>query len=200
MSGILMYDPCIGAYDPQDDMWTLDFIRQNNNILNFNDSFIADLEALDESCGFRQFKEEYMKFPPAGVQPPLEANDGKCATWNAAYLAAYVRTSALRDSKPDTQPFQQAQNPCFNVYLPSLVTCPLLSDPLGYPTDLQLSYPGLPVYFNRTDVKKAMHAPMDVEWLECAPHDVFKKGVDSSLDPIQYVLPKILEATSRVLV
>ena len=53
-------------------------------------------------------------------------------------------------------------------------TCPLLSDPLGYPTDLQLSYPGLPVYFNRTDVKKAMHAPMDVDWLECAPKPVFK--------------------------
>ena len=41
---------------------------------------------------------------------------------------------------------------------------------------------------------------MDVEWLECAPHDVFKKGVDSSLDPIQYVLPRVLEATNRVLV
>lgn len=84
--------------------------------------------------------------------------------------------------------------------------CPLLADPLGYPTDLQYSYPGLPVYFNRSDVKEAMHAPMDVEWLECSPDPVFvgdggPEGYDdTSPDPIQGVLPRVLEATKRVLI
>lgn len=180
LGGILVYDPCIGAYDPQDDMYMLDFAVQNNNILGYNQSFLDHLAELDQECGFAEFKEQYMQYPPSGVQPPLEANEGKCGSWNLAYEAAY------------------AVNPCFNVYFP-VYPCPLQSDPLGYPTDLQYSYPGLPIYFDRSDVKEAMHAP-NISWLECAPHDVFKKGIDSSLDPIQYVLPKVIEATGRVLV
>ena len=180
-------------------MYTLPFIEQNNNVLNYNKSFLNKMAELDEECGFADFREQYMHFPPAGQQPPLATPEGNCTLWSDAYYAAY------------------APNPCFNVYELGL-QCPLLSDPLGYPTDLQYSYPGLPVYFNRTDVKEAMHAPMDVEWLECAPHQVFVgKGSgpysdaapgsggpegygDTSPDPIQYVLPRVLEKTNRVLV
>ena len=77
--------------------------------------------------------------------------------------------------------------------------------PLGYSTDLQYAYPGLPIYFNRTDVKQAMHAPMDVERLECkGPVFVGESGPedegDSSADQIQHALPKMMEKTNRVLV
>lgn len=193
LGGALMYDPCIGAFDVQDDMVTLPFVEANNNILNYNESWLADLAALDESCGYADFREQYLVYPPSGVQPPLPESTGDCAVWNSAYYAAY------------------ATNPCFNVYQPTF-SCPLLADPLGYPTDLQYTYPGLPIYFDRADVKKAMHAP-DIQWLECAANDVLvAKGPggiatggpegygDDSLDPIQYVLPKVIEATNRVLV
>lgn len=73
------------------------------------------------------------------------------------------------------------------------------SDPLGYPTNLAYSYPALtPLYFDREDVKIAMHAPLDVQWSECSG-PVFVDD-DYSLDPIQHVLPKVIEATNRVLV
>ena len=165
-------------------MNTLPFIEQNNNVLGYNQSFLDDMAKADEDCGFADFREKYIVFPPSGMQPPLSESKDKCALWTEAYYAAY------------------APNPCFNVYELGL-QCPLLSDPLGYPTDLQFSYPGLPVYFNRTDVKKAMHAPMDVDWLECAPHDVLVgKGPygDNNIDPIQKVLPRVVESTNRVLV
>lgn len=51
-----------------------------------------------------------------------------------------------------------------------------------------------------------MHAPMDVKWSECAAKPVFKGSAgpeqrgDTSLDPIQYVLPRVIEATNRVLI
>ena len=194
-----MYDPCIGAFDAQNDIQVLPFIEQNNNVLNYNQSFIEYLTDLDEECGWKKYREDYMHYPPSGMQPPLKEPTGKCALWSDAYFAAY------------------AMNPCFNVYEIGL-QCPLLSDPLGYPTDLQYQYPGLSnVYFNRTDVKKAMHAPMDVDWLECAANPVFlgKGGGiyndespgsggpegygDTSPDPIQGVLPRVIEATNRVL-
>jgi carboxypeptidase D len=98
-----------------------------------------------------------------------------------------------------------APNPCFNVY--SIAgQCPLPSDPLGYPTGLQYSYAGQPIYFNRTDVKKAMNAPLDVEWLECKGPVFVEPGTgpenegDTSPDPIQSVLPRVIEATNRVLI
>lgn len=194
LGGALMYDPCIGAFDVQDDMTTYPFVLENNNVLGYNDSYLEQMAALDESCGYAKFREDYLVFPPSGTQPPLPESTGECALWNSAYYAAY------------------ATNPCFNVYQLGLI-CPLLSDPLGYPTDLQYTYPGLPVYFNRTDVKQAMHAPMDVDWLECAAHLVLVAngtgGVgtggpegygDTSPDPIQCVLPRVIEATNRVLV
>lgn len=96
-----------------------------------------------------------------------------------------------------------APNPCFNVYQVS-GSCPILSDPLGFPTDIIYSPPGLPVYFDRADVKKAMHAP-NITWSECSGPVFIGEGGpedegDSSADPIQSVLPRIIEATGRVLV
>jgi carboxypeptidase D len=190
LSGALTYDPCIGSYVyAQQQAPIVPFVKANNNVLGLNSSFLGQLEKLDESCGYADFREKYLAFPPAGVQPPTYFNttsDAACDLWDMTYYAAY------------------APNPCFNVYEIG-PQCALLSDPLGYPTDLQYSYPGLPVYFNRSDVKKAMHAPADVEWLECkGPVFVGDGGPqdegDTSPDPIQSVLPRVIEATNRVLV
>jgi carboxypeptidase D len=53
-------------------------------------------------CGYADYLAQYMKFPPAGVQPSLDGmynqSSDSCDVWNLAYEAAY-------------QP-----NPCFNVY------------------------------------------------------------------------------------
>lgn len=69
--------------------------------------------------------------------------------------------------------------------------------------------PNLAVYWNRPDVKAAIHAP-NKTWHDCSPKPVFvgsqthpfgpEQEDDSSPDPIQHVLPQVIEATSRVLV
>lgn len=190
LSGALMYDPCIGEYVwAQQQAVAYPFIKEHNSVMGFNQSFMNKIAELDQSCGYAEFREQYMAFPPSGVQPHKYFNstsDAGCDIWNTGYYEAYH------------------PNPCFNVYEIGL-QCPLLSDPLGYPTDLQYSYPGLPVYFNRSDVKAAIHAPMDVEWIECKGPVFLGEGGpqnegDLSKDPIQYVLPKIIEKTNRVLV
>ena len=189
VSGILVYDPCIGSYAYQNDITVYPFVEQNNNVLNFNKTFLHTLGDLDKTCGFASYREQYMSFPPNGSQPPLYENctaKPECCTWNSMYEAAY------------------GPNPCFNVYEIGL-QCPLLGDVLGFPTDLQFSYPSQPVYFNRSDVKKAMHAP-DIDWAECAPNPVFigdggpEDEGDLSADPIQKVLPRVIEATNRTLI
>ncbi len=62
------------------------------------------------------------------------------------------------------------------------------------------------LYFDRADVKEALHAP-SITWKECTANSVFVGTNewsisigDSSPDPIQSVLPKVIEHTQRVLI
>jgi len=174
-------------------VYIVPFIEQNNNVLNYNASYLTTMAQMDERCGYAQYRREYMQFPPSNVQPPHypdNTTSADCGLWNSAYNNAY------------------GPNPCFSVYEIGQ-QCPLLSDPIGYPTDLEVISPGLPVYFNRTDVKKAMHAPLDANWAECSSEPVLvadggyggpEQLGDTSPDPIQRVLPRVIEATNRVLV
>lgn len=84
--------------------------------------------------------------------------------------------------------------------------CPLLWDVLGAVTQLDYTPEGANIYFDRTDVKMAIHAPLNVTWGECngRPFVGGDSGPetegDTSADPIQHVLPQVIEATNRVLV
>lgn len=185
-----MYAPIIGSYIySQQQAVIAPFVKENNNILGLNESFLCQLEKLDKSCGYKDFRDTYLKFPPPSIQPEKYFNtssDAECDLWHMAYFASY------------------APNPCFNVYLITQGNCPLLSDPIGLPSDLAYSYTGLPIYFNRTDVKEAIHAP-DMNWFEChGPIFVGtggpEGGGDLSIDAIQSVLPRVIEATNRVLI
>lgn len=53
-----------------------------------------------------------------------------------------------------------------------------------------------PIYFDRQDVKKAIHAPLDQTWFECSDIDVFPDG-DASLPPTFTVLPGVIEQSVR---
>jgi len=192
LSGALTYDPCIGSCDyVQGEVPTLPFVQQNKNVFGLNDTFMAQIEELDKKCGYAEYRDKWMHFPPAGQQPPTFFNyssdaDLACDIFDIVINAGY------------------AVNPCSNVYEITTM-CPIPADVLGFPTDIAYSYRGQPIYFNRTDVKKAMHAPLDINWAECSgPVFVGDGGPmqegDLSLDPIQHVLPQVIEATNRVLV
>jgi carboxypeptidase D len=51
-------------------------------------------------------------------------------------------------------------------------------------------------YFDRNDVKEAIHAPTDVNWVECTDTNVFPNG-DASLPPAFTVLPNVIEKSKR---
>ncbi|WVQ72894.1 hypothetical protein IAR50_002455 [Cryptococcus sp. DSM 104548] len=192
LSGALVYDPCIGEFDyVQEEIPTYPFVEANNNLFNFNASVMAELKGLHESCGYKQYIDDYLVFPPKGQQPHLFFNYSDPAN-QTCDLLDIVNDLALQI------------NPCFDIYEINLM-CPIAWDVLGFPTELTYA-PG-PVYFNRSDVKAAIHAPDYVDWANCATEPVFVGGDegpqmegDTSLDPIQYVLPKVIEATNRVLV
>lgn len=153
---------------------------------------LADLKDADEKCGYAALREKYLQFPPPGHQPAKVYKAGKninCALFDLAYEALLQK------------------NPCFNIYSIN-EQCPLLWDVLGFPTALTYLPSGATIYFDRTDVKKAIHAPESVDWSICGEHEVFVSKApgtepgyhDPAPDPIQHVLPQVIEATNRVLV
>lgn len=56
-----------------------------------------------------------------------------------------------------------------------------------------------PLYFDREDVKKAIHAPVSVDWTECSNINVFPDG-DGSLPPAFSVLPNVIEKSNRTVI
>jgi carboxypeptidase D len=186
-----VYDPCIGQFDyVQEEAPTVPFVLENANLFNFNESFLAELESLHESCGYKAFIDEYLVFPAKNVQPPKFFNyttEAACDVFDMVFSEAFN------------------PNPCFDIYEVNTM-CPLLWDVLAFGGSLEYLPAGATVYFDRADVKKALHAP-NVTWHECSVENVFVGGNsgpeqegDISANPIEKVLPQVIEATNRVLI
>ncbi|RAK82006.1 alpha/beta-hydrolase [Aspergillus fijiensis CBS 313.89] len=190
LSGALLYDACIGQWDwVQAELPAYPFVQQHASLFNFNETFMTSLATTYEECGYQAYFDEYFTFPAAGIQPPKYMNYSECDIYNAIYYEAFT------------------PNPCFNPYR-IIDECPLLWDVLGFPTDLAYE-PAPTTYFNRADVKRALHAPHDIEWELCSSDPVFVGGDavsgpeqqgDDSPNPTEGVLPRVIEATNRVLI
>ncbi|KAJ5492674.1 Serine-type carboxypeptidase F [Penicillium diatomitis] len=191
LGGALAYDPCIGQFDyVQEEIPAVPFVQQNKNLFNFNETFMAELERLHKECGYEEFIDTYLKFPPPKEQPPLFFNYtsmGECDVFSMIYNEAL------------------GINPCWDLYEVNQM-CPLAWDVLAFPTSLVYLPKGASVYFDRKDVKHALHAP-NVTWAECSNAPVYVGGSagpeqegDTAANPIEHVLPKVIEATNRVLI
>ena len=196
LHGALMYDPCIGDFNYiQEDVVAVPYVEANANLFNFNETYMKQLQDLHQSCGYADYIDKYLQFPPSGMQP-------------AGYLNFSNPKNLSCDLLDIIDEAAFNQNPCFDIYEITTM-CPLPSDVLSFPTQLFDDNGGQAMgsYFNRTDVKKAFNAPMDVDWVICANENPFRGGDggpesegDFSLDPIQHVLPQVIQATNRVLV
>jgi carboxypeptidase D len=211
MSGMLIYDPVITWDEVQEPIPTVLFTDCESFPINryfflmlqlinfhhpdwgglfpFNDTFKADIHARDKKCGYTDWVNKYLVYPPTGHIPmPLPGTDETGTTldecWNI-YWDVWDAATAL--------------NPCFDIYQVA-TTCPLLWDVLGFPGSFGYLPEGASVYFDRADVKAAINAPADVTWEECASQDVFVGGTDSSPPSGLKVLPHVIEATQNVII
>lgn len=189
-TGALLYDPCIGQYDyTQEEVITVPYVQQNANLFHFNASFMEELESRHQSCGYKDYFEKYFQFPPPGPQPPQTVDmNSKCDLFDLVTNDVYN------------------SNPCFNIYATNDM-CPIPWDVLGMPTALMYQPENTQAYFDRADVKRAMHAPLNVTWSQCSAENVFTAGDkgpqkegDLSANPTDHVLPQVIEATNRVLI
>ncbi|GAB1527085.1 hypothetical protein RhiTH_010260 [Rhizoctonia solani] len=166
----------------------LKFALKWKDVLGLNSSFVSYIQQVGDKCGFTDYSKKYATYPPAGPLPlPPQSYVGspdwagvkdECATWSMVYDAAIT------------------VNPNFNIYR-IFDVWPVLWDVLGFPGsfDNQQS----PLYFNRTDVQDAIHAP-HINWSECSSINVFINGTDTSIPPMLSVMPNVIEKSERTVV
>ncbi|KAK7053792.1 alpha/beta-hydrolase [Favolaschia claudopus] len=182
LQGIWIADPVLGWDVVQSEIPVVDFVRKYQNVFAFNNSFMAELDAIAAKCNYAGYYEKFATFPPAGPLPlpgKSTSADRGCDIWETVFEAALVK------------------NPAFNIYR-IFDTFPILWDVLGFPgsfENIQLA----PLYFDRADVKKAIHAPANVQWSECSDVNVFPRG-DASLPSSFTVLPNVIEKSPRTVI
>ena len=183
ISSILIYDPSLSYDAIQEEIPVVPFANFWGPMLNLNASFIEYVNKQAETCGYTKYLNDYLVFPPKGILPTPPNPDGTkegCDLWTEMLYAA---TWA---------------NPCFDIY-DITTTCPLLWDPLGFPGSFFYTPEGANVYFNRSDVQKAINAP-PTNWMECSDIDVFVNGTDNSPPSGLSVLPSVIERNERTII
>ncbi|KAI9660522.1 MAG: hypothetical protein M1821_009873 [Bathelium mastoideum] len=176
VKGIQINDPSINYDDTLIQAPAVWALNDYANIFGLNETTMIDVNERAEKCGYFEFMENALTFPPTGKLPSApNSSEPGCDVWDDIIAAAvYV-------------------NPCFNIY--HLIDyCPYLWDQLGFP-----SLAGGPNdYFNRSDVQKAINAP-PTNYVICGDDTLFPNGdesVPSSLGPI----PRVIEKTNNVII
>ena len=191
LAGVAINDPIIGDETLQQAVPIVPYIDYWANLFSLNQSFVDEIHQANDRCNYTSYYNKYLQFPPPkGPFPVLKdlySNPG-CDVLDSVYSAVLER------------------NPCFNIYHIT-DNCPFRAGVLGIVNPGDYDPPGSQVYFNRTDVKRALHAPVNVNWLQCSKVNVFggKKDnqdlMDTSLGPAQNdVLKSVIEATNNVLI
>ena len=192
VAGMQIFDGTFSDSPLAEDVPVAAFVENWKQIFAFNNSFSQQVQDAADTCGYTEYLRKYLSFPPVGKQPstlPGQQQDGGykpgCNLFETVFFAA------------------NDVNPCFSVY--SIVNqCPIAYDPLGFSDGTFFNPEGAgPVYFNRQDVKAAIHAPLDKEWEFCASEPVFVNGVDESVKAgpgSQPVIPRVIDATKNVII
>ncbi|EJF60058.1 alpha/beta-hydrolase [Dichomitus squalens] len=178
LNGFWVSDPVLGWDVVQEQIPAVDFVHKYEGVFSFNQTFLAHLDSVAEKCNYTGYVAKHVTFPPKGLLPlPGKSTefDHGCDVWDAIFDAALL------------------VNPAFNIYR-IFDTWPILWDVLGFPGSFPQQQS--PIYFDRADVKKAIHAPANVSWAECSDVDVFPRG-DASLPPAFTVLPNAIEKSKR---
>lgn len=115
MSGMLIYDPSIAVDGLQEDITVMGLVNAWPGAFPFNDTFLNDIRDRDAKCGFTEFMNQGLSYPPKGPLPSKLPGEGdaRCEnTFNDIFTAINIL------------------NPCFNIYQIT-ETCPITWDVLG---------------------------------------------------------------------
>ncbi|KAG1740196.1 Alpha/Beta hydrolase protein [Suillus paluster] len=181
LQGMWINDPLLSWFVVQQEIPAVDFVKKYDGLFSFNQTFMNHLEKKAARCNYTGYVDKYVTYPPTGIFPlpgdSVEFTTG-CDVWDDIFNNALII------------------NPAFDIYR-IWDTYPILWDVLGSPGSFLQQQS--PIYFNRKEVKMAIHAPVDAEWTECSNINVFPNG-DGSLPSAFTVLPNVIEKNQRTVI
>lgn len=194
LAGISINDPIIGDETNQQQVVQLAYAEYWNNLFYLNDTFMEQMRQHNEFCNYTQYLDKYLTFPPPQEKFPVLPDPYASQTYNCDQFDNFYNALLL-------------VNPCFNIYHIT-ETCPHPYSVLGIVNAGDYSPPGAVVYFNRTDVQKAINAPVGTNWMQCTDKNVFGNGNvynysigDTSIGPAQDgVLQRVIEYTNNTII
>ncbi|MCJ1459669.1 hypothetical protein MMC28_010048 [Mycoblastus sanguinarius] len=188
LAGIAINDPILGDGDLQQEVPVIPYVDYWADLFNLNETFSAAVHAKADSCGYTDYFNTYLTFPPpAGPFPSPTNSSNDCDVFDDVFSAVLEI------------------NPCFNIYHIT-DTCPHLFNVLGIVNQGDYFPPGAQVYFNRTDVQAAINAPIGTNWMQCTNKNVFTDATpettgEMSVAPAQDgVLKHVIESTNNTII
>ncbi|KAH9045770.1 alpha/beta-hydrolase [Lactarius pseudohatsudake] len=177
LQGFWMNDAVLGWHVVQSEIPAVDFVHKYENVFAFDQTFLAQLDSIAATCNYSDYMTKHVTYPPQGPLPLVGDSTDVCSVWDMISGAALLI------------------NPAFNVY--HIFDTSILWDVLGFPGSFPQAQT-TPVYFDRADVKAAIHAPQTTNWEVCGFNgpDVFPDG-DASDPPAFTVLPNVIEKSKR---
>lgn len=177
-----------------------------------NESFLDSMHNLSDSCNYTEYMNTYFNFPPPeGKFPvlpdPYEDPDYTCAMFDIVLEAELLVNPCFNVSRnlPASSPLAEL-TAALQLYHIS-ETCPHPWSVLGRVNTGDYIPPDEIVYFNRTDVQKAINAPVGTNWMQCSSTNVFggpnnnRSRSDTSLGPAQNgVLSRVVEYTNNTII
>lgn len=205
LAGVSIIDPILGDGDLQQEgeraritelylctdlplVPVVPYINYWANVFGLNETFRAAVQERSDSCGYTDYINTYLMFPPPGPLPLPKNSSDNCDVFGDVFAAALE------------------VNPCFNIYH-ILDTCPHLFNVLGIVNQGDYFPTGAEVYFNRSDVQEAINAPVGTDWKQCTNINVFggpygnNSQGDQSLGPAQDgVLAHVIESINNTII
>jgi carboxypeptidase D len=197
LKGIAINNPIIGDDTIQGQVTVLPYTHAFNDLFYLNATFLNAMDNYASYCNYTSYLNKYFTFPPPqhpflNLPDPYQSPTYECDVFDYIY-------SAILEL-----------NPCFDIYHIT-ATCPHLFSQLGIVNPGDYHPPNSTIYFNRTDVKTALHAPVDSDWMQCTDVNVFankpnrstdyEDGFDLSPGPATNgVLQRVIEYTDNVII
>jgi carboxypeptidase D len=84
LDSIMIYDPSVSYDAVTNEIPTVPFVDYWSGLFSFNETFMEHLHTQNEKCGYADFYQKAMTFPPEGVfpdPPNVGANVTGCSLW-----------------------------------------------------------------------------------------------------------------------
>lgn len=84
LDSIMIYDPSVSYDAVTNEIPAVPFVDYWSGLFSFNETFMSHLHEKFESCGYADFYEKAMTFPPTGVfpdPPNVGGNVTGCSLW-----------------------------------------------------------------------------------------------------------------------